>query len=66
MADFEDNNLELSPQVISALKCAPITSVDVEPSFSSYKYLLSDRRHNYLIENLEKHLIVNYYNNKNM
>jgi hypothetical protein len=66
MGDFEDNNLELSPQVISALKYAPITSADVERSFSSYKYLLSDRRHNYLIENLEKHLIVNYYNNKNM
>jgi hypothetical protein len=69
MGDFQDNNLQLSPQVrviISALKYAPITSVDVERSFSSYKYLLSDRRHYYLIENLEKALIVNYYNNKNM
>jgi hypothetical protein len=68
MGDFQDNNLQLSPQVrvISALKYAPITSVDVERSFSSYKYLLRDRRHYYLIENLEKDLIVNYNNNKNM
>jgi hypothetical protein len=45
MGDFQGNNLQLSPQVriISALKYAAITSVDAERSFSSYKYLLSDR-----------------------
>ena len=36
---------------------APVTSVDVERSFSSYKNILSDRRR-FLFENLKNHLIV--------
>ncbi|KAF0750132.1 Uncharacterized protein FWK35_00038415 [Aphis craccivora] len=40
------------------LKYAPVTSVDVEQSFSSYKNILSDRRRSFLFENLKNHLIV--------
>lgn len=39
-------------------KYAPVTSVDVERSFSSYKNILSDRRRSFLFENLKNHLIV--------
>ncbi|KAL4120565.1 hypothetical protein QTP88_013235 [Uroleucon formosanum] len=39
-------------------KFAPITSVDVERSFSKYKHILSDRRRRFLFENLIKVLIV--------
>jgi len=39
-------------------KFAPISSVDVECSFSKYKHILSDRRRRFLFENLKKVLIV--------
>jgi hypothetical protein len=41
----------------SALKFAPVTSCDVERSFSHYKTILSDRRQNLLPENIEKYLV---------
>lgn len=47
------------PQLLSSFKFAPITSVDVERSFSTYKSILSDRRHNLTEDNLEKYLFVN-------
>lgn len=49
----------MDPKILSSLKFAPITSVDVERSFSSYKTILSDRRHNFTEDNLEKYLFVN-------
>lgn len=54
-------NIELTIEDISNLKYAPITSVDVERSFSIYKYMLSDRRHNFSVENFEKYVIVNCF-----
>lgn len=57
------DDLELDPYILSNLKYAPITSVDVERSFSTLKHLLDDRRHSFKTENLEKHLIVNFFNN---
>lgn len=51
----------LNPQQIASLKFAPITSVDVERSFSAYKEILSDRRQKFTVENLEKHLIIKWY-----
>ncbi|KAF0737604.1 Uncharacterized protein FWK35_00020288 [Aphis craccivora] len=45
------------------LKYAPVTSVDVERSFSSYKNILSDRHRSFLFENLKNHLIVQCNNN---
>lgn len=39
-------------------KYAPITSVDVERSFSTYKTILSDKRRSFKFENIRKHLII--------
>ena len=63
--DFVENfNVDTSS--LGSLKYAPITSVDVERSFSIYKYMYSDRRHKFLVENFEKHLIVYcFFNNNN-
>jgi hypothetical protein len=60
--DKDNNDLDL--EHISSLKYAPITSVDVERTFSSYKNILSGRRQKLSVKNLEKHLIINWYNNK--
>jgi len=40
-------------------KYAPISSVDVERSFSVYKNILTDNRRSFMFENLSKTLIVN-------
>ena len=45
---------------LSSFKFAPITSVDVERSFSKYKTLLSDKRYSFTESNFEMHLVVNY------
>jgi len=37
---------------------APITSCDVERSFSRHKDILSSKRHNFTAENLEKYVVV--------
>jgi len=42
------------------IKYAPLVSVDVERSFSIYKSILTDRRHNLTEENIEHFNIVNY------
>jgi hypothetical protein len=62
-ATDKDNN-DLDPEHISSLKYAPITSVDVEGTLSSYKNILSDRMQKLSVQNLEKHLIINWCNNK--
>jgi hypothetical protein len=43
---------------ITYMKFAPITSVDVERSFSTYKTLLADNRRSFVFENLKELLIV--------
>lgn len=52
------NTISRDPQVLSAYSFAPLVSVDLERSFSAYKLILSDRRHQFTQENLSKHLIV--------
>ena len=47
---------------ISSYQFAPITTVDVELSFSTYKRILDDRRHNLLDINIETLIIVNFTN----
>jgi hypothetical protein len=47
--------------IIGKLKYAPITTVDVERSFSAYKNILSDRRHNFTMANIEQHLIISCF-----
>ncbi|KAL4148425.1 hypothetical protein QTP88_002670 [Uroleucon formosanum] len=51
---------ELTSNDIVFFKYSPITSVDVERSFSTYKSLLTDNRRNFKFENLAKHLIIQY------
>ena len=46
------------PVVLSAFMYAPITSVDIERSFSDLKTVLTDRRHSFKEDSLESHLIV--------
>jgi len=43
---------------VAYLKFSPITSVDLERSFSSYKTLLTDNRRSFILENLKQSLIV--------
>lgn len=60
----ESVELEIDPNIVSVLKTAPITSVDVEQSFSTILYILSDRRQRINLNNLEKHIIVCCYRQK--
>lgn len=55
-----DNSIavEMDPTMMLCFRFAPITSVDVERSFSHMKNVLSDRRLNMTPENLKKHLVV--------
>lgn len=48
-----------SPIEINALQFAPVTSSDVERSFSVYKHILNEKRRSFTFENLKKHVIVN-------
>nr|XP_022900891.1 uncharacterized protein LOC111413976 [Onthophagus taurus] len=57
----EHCDFEIDPAIIPKFKYAPITSVDVERSFSTYKNILTDRRHNFSMENLEKHLVIHSF-----
>ena len=45
---------ECSESVMPVYKYCPITSVDVERSFSAYKLILTDNRHNLSPENIER------------
>lgn len=51
----------VSPNIAPKFKFCPVTSVDVERSFSAYKNLLSDRRHNLSTEHLEQYLVVHIF-----
>jgi hypothetical protein len=52
-------NLDMPPNMISFYKYAPLTSVDVERSFSTYKNILADNRCSYTPENFEMYIICN-------
>ena len=43
---------------VTSFKFAPVTSVSVERLFSVFKMILSDKRHNLYVENLEKILVI--------
>jgi hypothetical protein len=49
---------DLSTNELIFYKYAPITSVDVERSFSVYKNLLSHNRRSFKLENIKMHLII--------
>ncbi|KAH6943738.1 hypothetical protein HPB50_026089 [Hyalomma asiaticum] len=48
---------EIRASKVPDYKYAPLTSVDVERSFSAYKQILTERRHNFKPENLEMVLV---------
>lgn len=51
-------SLDIDPHTIACFKYAPITSTEVERSFSIYKNLLNDKRQNFTFENLRMHLVI--------
>ena len=54
---------ELTADMLQCLKFAPITSCEVERSFSLYKEILSDRRKNLSEENIAKYLVIQDHKN---
>lgn len=54
----------LSPTEINLFKYAPISSADVERTFSRYSSVLTEKRRSFSFENLMHHMIV-YCNQKN-
>ncbi len=58
---FRNFNLLESTETDKIYGFFPLTTVEVERSFSKYRDILTDKRKNLLIENLEKYLII-YFN----
>jgi len=58
-------NFELSPSDIMRFKYAPITSVDVERSFSRFKNILRPNRRHLTFDNLKEIVIIqcNHFDN---
>jgi hypothetical protein len=50
-------NFDMSPNILSRYKYAPLTSVDVERSFSLYKNILTNNRTRFTPENLEMYIV---------
>jgi len=50
-----------SPAMITDLQYAPVTSVDVERSFSTYKIILTNRRTSMTPEHMERNIVVNCF-----
>ena len=51
---------EMDPQIVACFKYAPVTSVEVERSFSLFKHLLSDRSQGFKFESMKKMLVISY------
>jgi hypothetical protein len=56
-------DLYQDPTILSCFKYAPITSVDVERSFSVFKNMLTDKRPSFTEDKLEMHIFI-HFNNK--
>jgi hypothetical protein len=52
--------LDITPNFSNYFKYKSITSVDVECTFTLYKYILSNRRYNFQEHSLEMYIIINY------
>jgi hypothetical protein len=61
---FEEDDPELSNYDFTFFKYAPVTSCDMERSFSRYKTMLSDNQRSFLFENFTMCVIV-YCNSEN-
>lgn len=60
-AQPEDSYVQsLSPKELTLFKYAPLTSTDVERSFSEYGNVFTDQRKSFLFENLKQHLVIHY------
>ncbi|XP_016655804.1 uncharacterized protein LOC107882241 isoform X1 [Acyrthosiphon pisum] len=57
--DLSSSNLNLDNYL--SMKYAPITSVDVERSFSMYKNILTSNRNRFTEDNLSKYMVVNFF-----
>lgn len=51
----------VTPNISSKFKFCPVTSVDVERSFSAFKSILNDKRAYLTMDHLEQYVIVYYY-----
>ncbi|KAF0756516.1 Uncharacterized protein FWK35_00028219 [Aphis craccivora] len=56
MNDLPPEDLDIND--LTYFKYVPITSVNVERSFSAYKTLLTNNRRSFKVENIKKHLII--------
>jgi len=61
----ENNEIQLVdnilPTMVTNLKYAPVTSVDVERSFSTYKNILTNHRTKMTPEHMEQNIVVNCF-----
>lgn len=57
-AQLDQNEPELSANDLTFFKYAPVTSCDVERSFSKYKALLTDNRRSFMFDNLKMHVVI--------
>jgi hypothetical protein len=55
---LEEHEPALNSSDLTIFKCAPVTSCDVERSFSRYKTILSDNRKSFLFDNLKMHFVI--------
>lgn len=58
--NLQEKNIpkDITTNDISYFKYAPVTSVNVERSYSVYKTLLSDQWHSFLFQNIKQRIIV--------
>jgi Protein of unknown function (DUF 659) len=54
----EPSAIKLTPAEISLFKFAPVTSCDVERSFSVYKTFLAPNRQSFIFDNIKKYLVI--------
>jgi hypothetical protein len=55
---LEEHEPALNSSDLTPLKYAPVTSCDVERSFSHYKIILSDNHRSFLFDNLKTHVVI--------
>ena len=60
-SSFEKFKDDLTAKEVANFKFAPITSSEVERTFSKFKYFLRDNRRSFKIDNIKRFLIVQCY-----
>jgi hypothetical protein len=54
----------ITPHFLACFKYAPVVSAEVERSFSIYKTFLANNRRSFIFDNIRKHMIIQFNNNK--